>query len=358
MTKETLKSFLNSVKVIHQWPLQEHLQVLLTIDVDLFKKCMKLADVRYFTFKLIHSHIDKHPQLIKYLCDYSGMKTLVNSDKHPCTLKSAHYNLIEKIVCKLNGKDLIEYGLVYLMVLPHPEKLFGHLLESLNGKNYQNDIPTDKLITTLKALMFLMVKKNLQVDLFYERVYQLLPTLIREPESFELINTLLNSIGLSHVYIRNYYKLLSSIAALVSPSINAKIAVLLINLIRTHQPVLFDLIHDDSIHPSTNYSSHSQYTNQCYELKALQKHYHLDTNGLYNSFSQKWINTDASKSKRPLWDLDDVNGIDYTCNDFLKSIRNDKIKKELISPQLVEINGRTMKKAPKFWTNEQKALIQ
>eukprot|EP00835_Amoeboradix_gromovi_P000698 NODE_26_length_35450_cov_0.398320.p8 type:complete len:353 gc:universal NODE_26_length_35450_cov_0.398320:7675-6617(-) len=351
MTKENITSFLKSISVVHQWPIEDHLRLLLEIDPKHFKKCMQLMDVRYFTLKIINSHIQENPKLKDFITMSAETKTLIKVERHPCLLQKNHYSLLEKILVQLNRSELLEYGLKYIYHLPHPEKLFGILLNLLEPTN-------QSLLSCLEALMFLMVKKNLQVELFYSKVYELLPFIVNEPNGLELVNTILNSIGLSHVYLRNYFKLLCSVAVLCDLGTCSRIAVVLCNLIRKFKPALWDLIHDTSPHNVGEYSATSEHTNQAYEIKALQKHYHADISGLFDSFGQQWIDSDhKSSKKRAMWNLEDVEGIDYNCKDFEKTVIKEKIQEEMIYPEFVEINGRTMKKAPKLWMDGEHDLF-
>eukprot|EP00834_Sanchytrium_tribonematis_P005488 NODE_335_length_9311_cov_0.760313.p4 type:complete len:358 gc:universal NODE_335_length_9311_cov_0.760313:4358-3285(-) len=350
--KELIKIFLASLTVVHQWPMREHLQLLLEIDPKYFKKCMKIMDIRYFTLKIINEHIKEYPQLHKFIMMSVETKTLLKIQNHPCLLQKNHYSLLEKICLQLQGDIALEIGLKYLNTLPHPEKLYGFLLNSLNPNNSQ-------ITSTLEALMFLMIKKNIQVESFYDRVYHLLPILIQNEASFDLIQTMLNSTKISHLHLRNYYKLLCTLSLLNPPKIQSKIAVILCNLMRQNKPALWDLIHDESVHLNGEYSPNSDNTRQCFELKALSKHYHTDISGLFESFSQDWMDMNhPSSKKRAFWDLEDVDGIDYNCLDFSKMIKKEKIKIEMIPPQYKEIEGRTMKQAPKLYTNEQLEMLK
>ena len=351
MEKVAIKTFLSSIAVVHQWPVSEHLHLLLNVEPKHFKKCMTLMDIRYFTLKIINDNIKEHPQLIEFITMSNDTKTLAKVERHPCMLQKNHYSLLEKILLQLRGPVLLQFGVKYMYHIPHPEKLFGFLLNSLDPKN-------EAVLECLEALMYLMVKKNLQVDLFFNKVYDLLPFLINKPKALELVNTMLNSLGLSHVYIRNYFKLLASLTVVNGPSTCSRIAVILCNLIRRYKPILWDLIHDTDIHLFGEYSATSNDTNQAYEIKALQKHYHLDISGLFESFSQEWVDMDhKSSKKRAMWELEDVVGIDYGCKDFGKVVKREKIVQEMIQPEFVEVNGRTMKKAPKFWNPKEIELF-
>ena len=346
MSKDNIKYFLSSISVVHQWPMADHLHLLLSIDPKHFKKCMQLMDIRYFTLKLIYEKIGQHPDLAAFITMSTNTKTLIKIDKHPCLLQKNHYSLLEKILMQLQGPVLLQYGCKYMHHLPHPEKLFSFLLESLDPSN-------EAIIDCLEALMYLMVKKNLQVGQFFTKVYDLLPWLVSKPKSLELVNTMLHSIGLSHVYLRNYFKLLSVLTLFNDPNVCSRIAVLLCNLIRQYKPALWDLIHDTEIHPNAEFTATSEATNQCYEMKALQKHYHSDISGLFESFSQEWINMDhKSSKKRAMWEFEDVCGIHYNCKDFEKTIKKERMQREMILPQLVQVNGRIMKKAPKLDLSE------